>query len=350
MEAASEPYVERLESTIFGQNKEIKGLTSQISKLSQKEEIRSLTLQISESSPKIQRKAKKKKKKEFFCKRREFLPRVWAYKQLPEHNPSKPGDCKEAAEDFTTESPTQTEIIMKWVEAFANKTDTIVTAVTKFFDDAFTDHTRDLKEYVKEVEKQILNKDEFGSNNNPCPNIATLATEIGSSVEDMDKLIIFPDYKELASALGKEIITRDLPTLSNCYRPYKLDTHEGLQNLKRAIKETLEQTFKTFLTDLKNEAFDALQCWGDDTEESTDNEVSECDPWCGFGPKRDTNFLASGNTVEGERKKRKEEGRKKKEEKKEKRKKKDEKIKKMASDSGIGTAVFPDTNAHLGSS
>ena len=144
MEAASEPYVKRLGSTIFGQKGEIKGLTSQISKLSQKEETRSLTPQISESSTKIQRKAKKKKKKGFFCSRRAGIPRVWAYKQLPEYNPSKPGDCKEAAEDFTTESPTQTEIIIKWVDAFSNKTDTIVTAVMKFFDDALTDHTRDL--------------------------------------------------------------------------------------------------------------------------------------------------------------------------------------------------------------
>ncbi len=76
MEAASEPLVKRLEHTIFGQKGEIKGLTSKISKLSQKEETRSLTPQISESSPKIQRKAKKKKKKSFFCSMQAGIPRV----------------------------------------------------------------------------------------------------------------------------------------------------------------------------------------------------------------------------------------------------------------------------------
>ena len=63
MEAASKPLVKRLESTIYGQKGEIKGLTSQISKLSRKEETRSLTSQIQELSPKLQGKAKKKKKK-----------------------------------------------------------------------------------------------------------------------------------------------------------------------------------------------------------------------------------------------------------------------------------------------
>ena len=324
VEAASEPYVERLRSTIFGQKEEIKGLTSKISKLSQKEETRSLTPQISESSPKIQRKAKKKKKKDFFWIRREPLPRVWAYKQLPEHIPSKPGDGKEAAEDFTTESPTQTEIIMKWVEAFANKTDIIVTTVTKFFDDAFTDQTHDIKEYVKEVEKLILNKDEFGSNNNPCPNIATLATEIGSSVEDMDKLIIFPDYKEFARALGNEIILGVLPDLSCDQIPYEIDTPEKIQDFKRAIKDALDYTLEMFLDCQKIEAHEAIKSWGDDTEESTDNDVSECESSFDKGPKRDTALLTSGNALEEERRKSKEEKRKKKEEKKAKRKKKNE--------------------------
>ena len=154
--------IHKLDSINLGHKGEIKGLNSMISKLYRKEETRSLTPQTSEFSPKGQRKAKKKKKRGFFCSMRAGIPRVWAYKQLPEYNLSKPEDCKEAAEESTTESPTQTEIIMKWVEAFSNKTDTIVTAEMIFFDDAYTYHPRDPKDYVKAAEKQILSVDETG--------------------------------------------------------------------------------------------------------------------------------------------------------------------------------------------
>ena len=318
--------IHKLDSINLGHKGEIKGLNSMISKLYRKEETRSLTPQTSEFSPKGQRKAKRKKKKGFFCSMQAEIPRVWEHKQLSEYNPSKPEDCTEAAEELATENPTQTEIICKWFEAFSNNTDTIVTAEMKFFDDAFTDHTCDLREYVKDVEKQILSEDEVGkgSNNNPCPNIATLAAEIGSSVEDMDKLIIFPDYKEFARALGNEIILGVLPDLSCDQKPYEIDTPEKIQNFKRAIKDALDYTLEMFLDGQKIEAHEAIKSWGDDTEESTDNDVSECESSFDKGPKRDSALLTSGNALEEERRKSKEEKRKKKEEKKAKRKKKKE--------------------------
>ena len=79
-----------------------------------------------------------------------------------------------------------------------------------------------------------------------------------------------------------------------------------------------------FLDGQKIEAHEAIKSWGDDTEESTDNDVSECESSFDKGPKRDSALLTSGNALEEERRKSKEEKRKKKEEKKAKRKKKKE--------------------------
>ena len=130
-------------------------------------------------------------------------------------------------------------------------------------------------------------------NDNPIHTIATLAAEIGSSVENMDKLLIYPDYKELASALGEEIIRRVLPDLILSLKPSKgspsheIATREGFNILKRDIRNDLESTLEIFLTGLKYEALDAIESWGDDTEEITDNDVSECDSSFDQGPKRD---------------------------------------------------------------
>ena len=82
---------------------------------------------------------------------------------------------------------------------------------------------------------------------------------------------------------------------------------------------------------MQYEAFDALECRGDDTEEPTDNEVSETDSSSDKEPKRTIAYLDRGNNLEEERKKSKAEKRRKKEEKKEKRRKKDERLKKAAS-------------------
>ena len=174
-------------------------------------------------------------------------PAVWVYKQLLKYNLSKPEDCIEAAEESTTESKTQTEIILKCFEALSNKMDTIVTAGMKFFDDAYTDHPSDPKDYVMAVEKQILSLNEVWKcpNDNPCPTIATLAADIGSSVENMDKLLISPDYKELASALGEEIIRRVLPDLMLSLKPSRGSPHHEIatrNGFNIFLKRTLGMT------------------------------------------------------------------------------------------------------------
>lgn len=327
MEAASKTLVKRLDETIYGQKGEIKCLTSQISKL----------------SPKRQGNAEKKKKK-FFCSLRPGEPAVWVYQQLPNNNLSEPKDCIEAAEvlkndEITTESLTQTEIIMNWLDAFSNKAATIVTAEMKFFEDARTDHfrhSRDHKDYFKAVAKLIMSVDGINT-------IANLATEIGSSVENVDKLLISPNYTELASCLGWKI-KEYLPTLMlilehDSFPHDDIATCERFHAFKEIIREDLEDTLLKFLGALKCEAFEAVERWGDVSDEITDTDKSESES----GPESDSSPtpgldapLQPPSMTSTPHKHQSA--------------KKEENLNENATDSGIGTSGFLDTSAHPGTS
>ena len=327
MEDASKTLVKRLDDTIYGQKGEIKCLTSQISKL----------------SPKRQGNAEKKKKK-FFCSLRRGQPAVWVYQQLPNNNLSEPKDCIEAAEvlkndEITTESLTQTEIIMNWLDAFSNKAATIVTAEMKFFEDAYTDHfrhSRDHKDYFKAVAKLIMSVDGINT-------IANLATEIGSSVENVDKLLISPNYTKLASCLGWKI-KEYLPTLMlilehDSFPHDDIATCERFHAFKEIIREDLEETLPKFLIELKQEAFEAVKSWGDVSDETTDTDKSESES----GPESDSSPTpgldaplqppSMTSTPHKHQSAMKEEN-----------------LNENATDSGIGTSGFLDTSAHLGTS
>ena len=327
MEDASKTLVKRLDDTIYGQKGEIKCLTSQISKL----------------SPKRQGNAEKKKKK-FFCSLRLGQPAVWVYQQLPNNNLSEPKDCIEAAEvlkndEITTESLTQTEIIMNWLDAFSNKAATIVTAEMKFFEDAYTDHfrhSRDHKDYFKAVAKLIMSVDGINT-------IANLATEIGSSVENVDKLLISPNYTKLASCLGWKI-KEYLPTLMlilehDSFPHDDIATCERFHAFKEIIREDLEDTLLKFLIELKQEAFEAVKSWGDVSDETTDTDKSESES----GPESDSSPTpgldaplqppSMTSTPHKHQSAMKEEN-----------------LNENATDSGIGTSGFLDTSAHLGTS
>ena len=327
MEDASKTLVKRLDDTIYGQKGEIKCLTSQISKL----------------SPKRQGNAEKKKKK-FFCSLRRGQPAVWVYQQLPNNNLSEPKDCIEAAEvlkndETTTESLTQTEIIMNWLDAFSNKAATIVTAEMKFFEDAYTDHfrhSRDHKDYFKAVAKLIMSVDGINT-------IANLATEIGSSVENVDKLLISPNYTKLASCLGWKI-KEYLPTLMlilehDSFPHDDIATCERFHAFKEIIREDLEDTLLKFLLGLKQEAFEAVKSWGDVSDETTDTDKSESES----GPESDSSPTpgldaplqppSMTSTPHKHQSAMKEEN-----------------LNENATDSGIGTSGLLDTSAHLGTS
>ena len=173
--------------------------------------------------------------------------------------------------------------------------------------------------------------------------IANLATEIGSSVENVDKLLISPNYTELASCLGWKI-KEYLPTLMlilehDSFPHDDIATCERFHAFKEIIREDLEDTLLKFLGALKCEAFEAVERWGDVSDEITDTDKSESES----GPESDSSPtpgldapLQPPSMTSTPHKHQSA--------------KKEENLNENATDSGIGTSGFLDTSAHPGTS